>query len=77
MSATSAVSERSFSAARCIKIYLRSARMFQQHLNHLTLLKSIRTVPMAYINVVDVVNNVAGNNHRKHVFGTKLDSLIK
>ena len=51
MSATNAVSERSFSAARRIKTCLHSARS----LNYLML---IRTAPTASINVVDVGNDL-------------------
>ena len=61
MSATNAVSERSFSAARRIKMCLRSARMSLS----------------AESESLDVGNNfVTGNDHRNHVFGTKFNCLI-
>ena len=58
MLATIVASERLFSSARCIKMCLHSARMSQQGLNHLMLLKSMRTALKAYINVVDVGNDL-------------------
>ena len=71
MPATNAGSERSFSAVRRIKTYLRST-MSQQRLNHLMLLHVHKSETDA-LNLVDVANDfIAGNDHRKHVFGTEL-----
>ena len=68
MPATNAGSERSFSAVRRIKTYLRST-MSQQRLNHLMLLHVHNA-----LNLVDVDNDfIVGNNHRKHVFGTEFN----
>ena len=70
MPATNAGSERSFSAVRRIKTYLRST-MSQQRLNHLMLLHVHKRETDA-LNLVDVANDfIAGNDHRKHVFGTE------
>ena len=70
MPATNAGSERSFSAVRRIKTYLRST-MSQQRLNHLMLLHVHKSETDA-LNLVDVANDfIAGNDHRKHVFGTE------
>ena len=77
MPATNPTSERSFSALRRIKTYLRWT-MSQQRLNHLTLLH-IHKNRTESLNLVDVANDfIAGNDHRKHVFGTefKLSDLI-
>ena len=68
MPATNAESERSFSAVRRIKTYLRST-MSQQRLNHLMLLH----VHKSYtddLSLVDIANDfIADNEHRKHFFG--------
>ena len=70
MPATNAESERSFSALRRIKTYLRST-MSQQRLNHLMLLH-IHKSHTDSLNLVDVANDfIAGNDHRKHVFGNE------
>ena len=70
MPATNAESERSFSAVRHIKTYLRST-MTQQRLNHLMLMHVHKTYTNG-LNLVDVANNfIAGSDHRKHVFGTE------
>ena len=70
MPATNAESERSFSAVRRIKTYLRST-MSQQRLNHLMLLH-IHKSQTDSLSLVDVANDfIAGNDHRKHVFGTE------
>ena len=58
MPATNATSERSFSALRCIKIYLRTT-MVQKRLNHLMVLHAHK-----------VVNEFcAGNEYRMSKFG--------
>ena len=70
MPATNAESERSFSAVRRIKTYLRST-MSQQRLNHLMLLH-IHKKLTDDLNLVDVANDfIAGHDHRKQVFGTE------
>ena len=70
MPATNATSKRSFSAVRRIKTYLRLT-MSQQRLNHLTLLH-IHKYHTESLNLVDVANDfIAGNDHRKDVFGTE------
>ena len=70
MPATNAESERSFSAVRRIKTYLRST-MSQQRLNHLMLFH-VHKNRTDGLNLVDVANNfIAGNDHRKQVFGAE------
>lgn len=69
MPATNAQSKPSFSAVRRIKSYLRTT-MTQQHLNHLMLLYVHRDYTDR-LNLVDVANDfIAGNEHRREVFGT-------
>ena len=73
MPATNAESERSFSAVRCIKVYLR-ATMSQQRLNHLMLLHVHKSRTNS-LSLVDVANNfISGHDHRKNIFGTELSS---
>ena len=68
MPATNAESERSFSAVRQIKSYLRST-MSQQQLNHLMVLH-VHSVHTDRLNLVDVANEfIADNKHRRQVFG--------
>ena len=68
MPATNAESERSFSAVRRIKSYLRST-MSQQRLNHLMVLH-VHKDYTEKLNLVNVANNfIAGNEHRTQVFG--------
>ena len=70
MPATNAESEQSFSAVRRIKTYLRST-MSQQRLNHLMLLH-VHQNRTDGLNLVDVANDfIAGNDHRKQVFGAE------
>ena len=70
MPATNAVSERSFSATRRIKSYLRTT-MSQQRLNHLMLLH-VHKSSTDQLSLVDVANDfIAGSDHRKQVFGMK------
>ena len=73
MPATNAESERTFSAVRRIKTYLRST-MSQQRLNHLMLLH----VHKSYTDdlyLVNVANGfIANNEHRKHFFGPEFKS---
>ena len=70
MPATNAESERSFSAVRRIKMYLR-ATMSQQRLNHLMLLH-VHKSRTDSLSLVDVANNfISGHDHRKNLFGTE------
>ncbi len=72
MPATNAGSERSFSAVRRTKTYLRST-MSQQRLNHLMLLH-VHKSHTDSLSLVDVAKDfIAGNDHRKHVFGTEYE----
>ena len=65
MPATNAESERSFSAVRRIKTYLRST-MSQQCLNHLMLLH-VHESHIDNLEFIDVANDfIDGNEHRKH-----------
>ena len=67
MPATNAGSERSFSALRRIKTYLRST-MSQQRMNNLMLLH-IHKSRTDHLNLVDIANDfIVGNDHRKQVF---------
>ena len=71
MPATNAESERSFSAVRRIKSYLRST-MSQQRLDHLMVLH-VHSDHTDKLNLVDVANEfIADNEHRRQVFGTDL-----
>ena len=70
MPATNATSERSFSALRRIKTYLR-ATMTQQHLNHLMILHVHKNLTDD-LDLVAVANNfIDGSDHRKHYFGSE------
>ena len=70
MPATNAESERSFSAVRRIKSYLRST-MSQQRLNHLMVLH-VHSDHTDKLNLVDVANEfIADNEHRRQVFGNE------
>ena len=66
MPATNAESERSFSAVRRIKSYLRST-MSQQRLDHLMVLH-VHSDHTDKLNLVDVANG----EHRRQEFGTDL-----
>ena len=73
MPATNAGSERSFSAVRRIKSYLRST-MSQQRLNHLMLLH-VHKDRTDGLDLVDVANDfIVGSEHRKNLFGAKFSS---
>ena len=64
MPATNAESERSFSAVRRIKSYLRST-MSQQRLNHLIMVLHVHSDHTDKLNLVDVANKfIADNEHR-------------
>ena len=70
MPATNAQSERSFSAVRCIKTYLRSS-MSQKRLNSLMLLH-VHKSETDDLDLIDVANDfIESNKHRKHFFGTE------
>ena len=73
MPATNAGSERSFSAVRRIKSYLRST-MSQQRLNHLMLLH-VHKDRTDGLDLVDVANDfIFGSEDRKNLFGAKFSS---
>ena len=70
MPATNAQSERSFSAVRRIKTYLRS-RMSQKRLNNLMLLH-VHKSETDDLDLIDVANDfIAHSEHRKQFFGTE------
>ena len=70
MPATNAESERSFSAVRRIKTYLRST-MSQQRLNHLMVLH-VHKSSADDLDLIDVANDfIDGSDHRKHFFGSE------
>jgi len=71
MPATNAVSERSFSTMRRIKVYLRSTmRLHQDRLNHLMTLH-IYQDKLDSLDLVFVANDfVSLNEHRRTFFGT-------
>ena len=72
MPATNAESERSYSALRLLKSYLRST-MSQRRLNHLILLK-VHKSHVDSLNLVEVANDfITGHDHRKYVFSTKFE----
>ena len=69
MPASNAVSERSFSALRWLKTYLRST-MTQSRLNHLMVLHIHRELTDK-LNLTAVANDfVSGSEHRSTLFGT-------
>ena len=69
MPATNAQSERSFSAVRRLKTYLRSS--MTQQLNHLMLLH-IHKCHTNNLDLIDVANDfIDGNEHRKNFFGSE------
>lgn len=69
MPATNAVSERSFSAMRCLKTYLRST-MRQSRLNHVMLL-NIKSKKVDQLDI-DMIGDefVQGSEHRLRQFST-------
>ena len=68
MPATNATSERSFSALRRVKGYLRST-MSQQRLNHLMIMH-VHKDHTDQLSLVDTANEfVRGHDHREHLFG--------
>ena len=68
MPATNAVSERSFSAMKRVKNYLRST-MTQQRLNHLMIMH-VHKEQVDKLNMADIGNDfVNANEHRRSVFG--------
>ncbi len=69
MPATNAVSERTFSALRRVKTYLRST-MSQARLNHLMLLYVHREVTDS-LDLIQVANEfISDSDHRQSIFGT-------
>ena len=68
MPATNAVSERSFSALKNVKSYLRTT-MQQQRLNNLMTL-FVHRDETEKVSLIDVANDfVSGNEHRLSYFG--------
>ena len=68
MPATNASSERSFSAMRRVKSYLRST-MTQERLNHLMMLHIHKDITDS-IDLSDVANDFVRNcEHRSNIFG--------
>ena len=68
MPATNAASERSFSAMRRLKTYLRST-MHQSRLNHIMLL-NINKEKIDNLNINTIADEfVQGNEHRLRFFG--------
>lgn len=73
--ATNAVSERSFSALRHVKTFLRST-MNQDRLNHLTVLHVHKTLTDT-MDLIEVVNEfVTGSEHQLAMFGNFVTSDI-
>ena len=66
---TTATGERSFSALRCIKTYLRST-MSQQHLNNIMLLNVNKDLTDGLDLPTIARQFVDANEHRRHFFGT-------
>ena len=67
--ATNATSERSFSAMRRVKNYLRST-MGQERLNHLMVLH-VHKSETDSLDIIQIANNfISRNDHREQVFGT-------
>ena len=72
--ATNATSERTFSAMRRIKTYLRST-MGQARLNGLMLLH-VHKDKTESLSILDIANSFVNSEHRKAVFGTLTTSDI-
>ncbi|XP_070188918.1 zinc finger MYM-type protein 1-like [Littorina saxatilis] len=68
MPATNAVNERSFSAMRRLKNYLRS-RMDEARLNHLMILH-VHKARTDSLNMINVANAFVASDHRQEIFGT-------
>lgn len=67
--ATNATSERSFSAMRRVKNYLRST-MGQERLNHLMVLH-VHKSETDSLDIIQIANDfISRNDHREQVFGT-------
>ena len=74
MPATNAQSERSFSAVRRIKTYLRS-RMSQKRLNNLMLLH-VHKSETDDLDLIDVANDfIAHSEHRKQFFWYRIQAV--
>ena len=71
MPATNAVSERSFSAMRRLKYYLRS-NIGKDRLNHMMLLHVHKTRTDS-LNMIQIANSFAASEHRQRIFGTFSD----
>ena len=75
MPATNVVSERSFSALRRVKSYLRST-MTQSRLNNLLVLHIHRDLTDK-LNIIDTANEfIFGHEHQQQIFGTLLPADI-
>ena len=73
MPASNATSERSFSALRRVKSYLR-ATMAQSRLNHLMVLH-VHKERTANLNLISVANDfISGSEHRLTLFGSFVPS---
>ena len=68
MPATNATSERSFSAMRRVKTYLRGS-MKQSRLNHLMILHVHKDATDSLDLIVCANDFIAGNEHRRITFG--------
>ena len=74
--ATNAVSERSFSALRRVKTFLRST-MNQDRLNHLMVLHVHKMLTEYTLDLIEVANEfVTGSEHRLTMFGKFVPSDI-
>ena len=74
MPATNSTSERSFSALRRVKTYLRST-MGQQRLNDLILLHVHKEITDS-LNLKEVINNFVNSEHRLQIFGKFSESAL-
>ena len=76
MPATNSTSERSFSALRRVKTYLRSTIITQVRLNSIMTL-NVHKERTDCLNLVDIGNDfVAGSEHRQSIFGTFRDTDV-
>ena len=78
MAATNAVSERSFSALKLIKTYLRSTQT-QERLNNVMTLYVLKDLTDS-LNMVDIANEfVSRNENRRNIFGkfSKADIMAR
>ena len=71
--ATNATSERSFSALKWVKTYLRNS-MTQARLNHLMLLHVHKDLTDKIDLAICTNDFIGGSNHRHHLFGDSCDT---